>query len=78
MSVLLRAGDNGSWADRLDQCRAQLLQDEEFAHSQIIKLYGGMGSLNDVVLYQDGQPLISSNNEFNELRTQLFELCTQR
>lgn len=36
-----------------------------------------MGSLTDIVLYCNGQPLIDENNEFAELRTRLYELCMQ-
>jgi hypothetical protein len=36
-----------------------------------------MGSLTDIVLYYDDQPLIDENNEFAELRTRLYELCMQ-
>jgi hypothetical protein len=77
MSALLRAGNKYEWAERLDQYRADLAHGYDFALSQIIELYGGMGSLTDIVLYCDGQPLIDENNEFAELRTRLYELCMQ-
>jgi len=77
MSALLRAGNKESWAERLDDYRAELSIDYDFALSQIIRLYGGMGSLTDIVLYHNGQPQISENNELAKLRTQLFELCMQ-
>jgi hypothetical protein len=77
MSALLRAGNEYEWAERLDQYRADLPHGYDFAPSQIIVLYGGMGSLTDIVLYCDGQPLIDENNEFAELRTRLYELCMQ-
>ena len=77
MSALLRAGNKYEWAERLDQYRAALPHGYDFALSQIIGLYGGMGSLTDIVLYRDGQPLIDENNEFAELRTRLYELCMQ-
>lgn len=77
MSALLRAGNKYEWAERLDQYRADLPHCYDFALSQIIGLYGGMGSLTDIVLYCDEQPLIDENNEFAELRTQLYGLCMQ-
>lgn len=70
MSALLRAGNKAGWAERLDQYRADFPHGYAFALSQIIGLYGGTGSLTDVVLYNDGKPLIDQNNEFAELRTQ--------
>jgi hypothetical protein len=38
-------------------------------------MYGEEGSLNDVVLHRDGQPLGKENDELDALRTQLLELC---
>ena len=77
MSAVLRVGNKYEWAERLDQYRADLPHGYDFALSQILELYGGMGSLTDIVLYCDGQPLIDENNEFAELRTRLYELCMQ-
>lgn len=77
MSALLRVGDRNEWAERLDEYRVALPYDYDFTLSQIIGLYGGMGSLTDIVLYREGQPLIDENNEFAELRTRLYELCMQ-
>lgn len=77
MSALLRAGNKDGWAEHLDDYRANLPHDYDFALSQKIGLYGGMGSLTDIVLYCNGQPLIDENNEFAELRTRLYELCMQ-
>jgi hypothetical protein len=77
MSALLRVGDRNEWAERLDEYRAELPYDYDFTLSQIIGLYGGMGSLTDIVLYRERQPLIDENNEFAELRTRLDETCMQ-
>ena len=38
-------------------------------------MYGGMGSLNDIVLYVNGRLSIEENNEFDVLRAQLYDLC---
>ena len=42
---------------------------------KIASLYGGMGSLNDVVLQKDGMPHAAENEEFARLRSQLFDLA---
>ena len=39
---------------------------------EIKKMYGGMGSFNDLVLYKDGQPCIKENQQIDELRKKLF------
>jgi hypothetical protein len=41
----------------------------------VLSLYGGMGSLNDIVLYVDGEANSEVNDEFDDLRTKVFELC---
>jgi len=52
--------------------------DPEEAIYKIHLLFGGMGSLNDVVLQKNGKPLIVQNKKFNELSTTLYELCVTR
>ncbi|WP_413081217.1 DUF6966 domain-containing protein [Yersinia thracica] len=43
---------------------------------KIFSLYSGMGSLNDFVLYKNGQILQDENGTFDELRDYFHELCT--
>ncbi|WP_434675207.1 DUF6966 domain-containing protein [Pseudomonas sp. D3-10] len=75
MIELLRvgAGDEG-WAANLEGIRENFDSDPKFASSKLMSMYGGMGSLNDVVIYSRGQVLIAESNEFDMLRTQLYEL----
>ncbi|WP_443217022.1 DUF6966 domain-containing protein [Pseudomonas sp. GM55] len=42
---------------------------------QLTSLYGGMGSINDVVLYENAKPLLDENNELQALLSDLYELC---
>ncbi|WP_420107405.1 DUF6966 domain-containing protein [Leclercia adecarboxylata] len=41
-----------------------------------LNLYGGMGSLNDLVLYRNGKVLMSENDELDQLRRDLFNLLS--
>ncbi|MFC5769826.1 DUF6966 domain-containing protein [Thauera sinica] len=75
MIELLRLGGGDGWATALKNIKMDLRIDPEHALSQLLSLYGGMGSLNDVVLYRDGQSLVAENMEFDTLRSQLYELC---
>jgi hypothetical protein len=75
MSELLRAGDEAEWAERFDHYRLSLPGDTTYVLAKIVGLYGGMGSLTDIVLYRNGQPLINENDELADLRTKLYELC---
>jgi uncharacterized protein YjgD (DUF1641 family) len=75
MVELLAATSHREWADALSNVQRQLSTDAAMASSDILRMYGGLGSLNDIVLYRDDQPLIDENVEFDRLRTKLYELC---
>jgi len=75
MIGLLRFSGVGNWADALEQCRRELKANPIEIGSKILSMYGGMGSLNDVILYKDGHPLSTENSEFDDLRTNLYSLC---
>lgn len=47
----------------------------DVAVKKIMAMYGGLGSLNDVILYEGNKPLIAENTEFDALRTELYDLC---
>lgn len=75
MIELLRVGgDVGGWAVALEGIRVGFHSDPKYSSSKLLSMYGGMGSLNDVVIYRDGQAMVAENNEFDMLRTQLYEL----
>ena len=58
--ALLGQHGEAHWANALKELSSQYAQDGESAKAGILRLYGGMGSLNDVVLHgSDGQWLDS-------------------
>ncbi|WP_262121219.1 DUF6966 domain-containing protein [Serratia ficaria] len=75
ISELLRLGGIDEWAIRIDEYRIELPKDTTYVLSKIAALYGGMGSLNDIVLYRNGQPMIAENNELDKLLSELHERC---
>jgi len=75
MTVILRSGALYDWAITLDKLRDEIALEPNATARTILAMYGGMGSLNDIILYRNGQPLISENNDFDLLRSQLFEFC---
>ncbi len=75
ISQLMRLGGREEWAILIDQYRSELARDTAEALSKIATLYGGMGSINDIVLYGDGQPLVRENNELDALLSRLYNLC---
>jgi hypothetical protein len=73
MSVLLRRYDDEFWAANVDRCRNWIEQSDFYGVVQLRELYGGMGSLNDVVLQRDGVMPVSDNERFDALRARAGE-----
>ncbi|MFJ3371463.1 DUF6966 domain-containing protein [Pseudomonas sp. NPDC086251] len=69
---LLRKFGSPEWADKLEKCRLALPHD---ALSQIVSLYGGSGSINDLVLYEQAKPLLDENNKLHALLAELYDVC---
>ncbi|MCX8728669.1 DUF6966 domain-containing protein [Gilliamella sp. B2838] len=74
ISTLLIKGNYPDWGNSFIKFSKEIESDPEFIKSELSKLYGGMGSFNDIVLYEDRKPLIDENDRLYFLRTQLFEL----
>ncbi|WP_152531707.1 DUF6966 domain-containing protein [Pseudomonas syringae] len=75
MIELLRLGACDDWAIALERIRMNSGKNSSEKASRLLAMYGGMGSLNDIVLYKNAQPLVEENNEFDMLRSQLYEIC---
>ena len=75
MAELLRIGGINDWAKALETLRNELAVDPVRTSAKILAMYGGMGSLNDLILYKSGQPLSRENNELDALRSKLYALC---
>lgn len=75
MVELLHLAHMDKWVMSLEGCRQLLQQDATEARRHIRGSYGGTGSLNDVVLQKDGAALHAENDEFDRLRSRLYELA---
>jgi hypothetical protein len=76
MCDLLRAHNIDDWADSLSDFGARLQEHEE-VRGDIRVLYGGAGSLNDLVFScADRDRMIADNDEFADLRSELYRLCS--
>jgi len=67
-----RAKSFKAFADRLES------NDDVAVYRDIISLYGGAGSFNDLVLYRDGKICMEENNELDRLRTGLYNAIAQK
>jgi hypothetical protein len=75
MAELLRLGSHGNWGDALEKHRSALSTDPAATAARILAMFGGMASLNDVILYEDRQPMANENRELDALRSKLYDLC---
>ncbi|MDF0607196.1 hypothetical protein HZU77_016390 [Neisseriaceae bacterium TC5R-5] len=75
MVELLRFGSRDDWANALENCCKEVRYNPNDTAAKILSMYGGMGSLNDIVLYKNSQPLIAENTEFDILRSDLYQIC---
>ncbi|MDP2572697.1 hypothetical protein Q8W40_10930 [Vibrio penaeicida] len=73
---LLVSVDENNWAGSFtnfrQKCDNANADNLEILRGEILRVYGGMGSFNDLVLYKQGQPMIKENQKLDELRTKLF------
>ena len=75
MAELLRIGEDYDWASVFEELHKQLFIDSAKTAHKIRISYGGMGSLNDIVLHKNKKPLKTENEEFDILRAELYEIC---
>jgi hypothetical protein len=75
MVDILRMGEVNDWALALENFGKEIEISPYSTSSNILSTFGGIGSINDIVIYKNGQPLIDENREFDELRSRLYDLC---
>ena len=61
-----------------DRCDQKNEREVKLLKSDILRIYGGMGSFSDLVLYSKGQVLIDENQKLEDLRKELFEIVKTR
>ena len=64
---LLRSASDAGWADEVARCADLVEQSDAHGLERFLKLYGGMGSINDVVLYRDGSLLSGETDQLHRL-----------
>jgi hypothetical protein len=73
--TLLRSANEIEWAAALETSQNELSKNTKASVDTILGMFGGMGSLNDVVLYNEGVPLSEANNQLDALRHEIYQLC---
>ncbi|HEY2567140.1 MAG TPA: hypothetical protein VGH95_05500 [Candidatus Aquirickettsiella sp.] len=77
---LLSKNNQKRWAEGLMCLMRHYIKSDnkQEAASLIKKLYGGAGTLNDVVLHKDRKPLIEENNQLEKLLNELYDECNKK
>jgi hypothetical protein len=75
LADLLEQHGEEPWATGLRRLLSEYNVDPNVAKADIRRLYGGMGSFNDVILQDSNGPLRSENDELDRLRSELYSAC---
>lgn len=73
IASILASNDELSWAKKFENLSSELDINYEASLFSLKKIYGGMGSFNDIVLHKDGVPLVLENEELDNLRHKLYK-----
>ena len=78
LAHFLREHNESSWADELDQDANWIRQDDRYGLDRFLALFGGMGSLNDLVFHPMNRNCASGeeaelNERFRVLRQDAWE-----
>ncbi|WP_144076996.1 DUF6966 domain-containing protein [Salinicola socius] len=75
MATLLDMAGIQGWAESLRRVGSYNESEASVLYNTVLGMYGGSGSLSDIVLYHNGELLKEENNKFDELRSKLYLLC---
>ncbi|MFK3710381.1 DUF6966 domain-containing protein [Leclercia adecarboxylata] len=76
MATLLELGGYAEWSASIFKLAKKYEIDPDDTKYIFLNFYGGMGSLNDLVLYRNGKVLMDENEEMEQLRSDLFKLLS--
>ena len=76
--ALLEKSGETNWSASLRSLMLALSQcendtEKKYVRSQLKRIFGGMGSFSDLVLYKNGKVLVAENNQLEVLRQALYE-----
>ncbi|MNC42485.1 hypothetical protein D3C75_913010 [compost metagenome] len=76
MANLLELGGYSEWSASIFKLAKKYELAPDDTKYIFLNFYGGMGSLNDLVVYRNGSVLMSENDELDQLRRDLFNLLS--
>lgn len=69
---LLNISEELDWKNVFENLLKQYPIENKYFAKSILKLYGGMGSFNDLVLFKNGKLLKDENEKLDILRKKLY------
>ena len=61
------------WEEKIRSAGVLLKSDSLAGRSELLSLFGGMGSLNDVIIYKGKELALTENDELDALRQKLYD-----
>lgn len=65
------------WATSISRCRASVEKSDAWGLHAFLGMFGGMGSLNDLVLQRDNEMLTAENESLQVLLSDAWSLATR-
>lgn len=63
------------WSKNINQAAEEVEKSDAHGLERFLRMFGGMGSLNDVVLHRDGQPLRVENDQLDLMRSRAWTMA---
>jgi hypothetical protein len=74
---LLAANDAAFWANKIQKCQSAVANSDASGLQRFRGFFGGMGSLNDLILQRGGSPLRRENDELRALLSEGWILADE-
>ncbi|OAV51592.1 hypothetical protein A6U98_18270 [Rhizobium sp. WYCCWR10014] len=75
LALLLMANGAVFWASHVETCLRAVENSDTWGLRRFKEMFGGTGSLNDLVLQRDGSPLLQENDELRALLDEAWILA---
>jgi hypothetical protein len=74
IEALLSEHGEVHWAEQITRCLLSIERSDAFGLHRFLSLFGGMGSLNDILFLRNGTLLTSENEELHRLLGRAWEI----
>jgi hypothetical protein len=75
MADLLSEYEQRSWGSALRRLAQEYADDPTGIARRVLTFFGGMGSLNDLVLYRNGNVAPGASETLDGLRREVYDAC---